>query len=168
MQQRPFSSFAYVLRFFWDGVPLVLWLGLGFWMYRKIQGLLGTPVELTAPFAIFGLWVVMYAGRPVRKFVMLRCYDLMLRVPVKAVCELALWKLILVHDRYWPSDLPTYLGMAIFASVYRGSSHARVMRINKILWHVEYVGRPHLAKPARTLLREVKAPLREEWRPDYN
>ena len=157
-----------MLRFFWDGVPLVFWLGLTFWTYRKIGSLLGTPVELTFPFALFGIWAVTYLLRPVRKFVMLRCYNLMLRVPVKAVRELAIWKLIIVHDRYWPSDLPDYLGMAIFASVYRASSYARMTRFNEILWHVEYVGKPHLAKPARSFLREVKAPLREEWRPDYN
>jgi len=159
---------AYVLRFFWDGVPLVLWLGLGFLMYRQVQRFLGTPVELTLPFALFGLWTVMFVLRPVRKFVMLRCYAAMMRVPINAVCELGIWKLILVHDKYWPSELPDYFGMAIFAEVYRVSSYARTSRINKILWQAEYVGKPHLAKPARTFLREVKAPLREEWRPDYN
>jgi len=159
---------AYVLRFFWDGVPVVLWLGIGLWMYRQIQAFLGITLEFALPFALFGLWALMFALRPVRKFAMLRCYAFMLRVPIKPVCELAIWKLILVHDRYWPSELPNYLGMAIFSAVYRGSSPARISRINKILWHVEYVGRPHLAKPARTLLRDVKAPLREEWRPDYN
>jgi len=137
-------------------------------MYRQIGRLLGTPVELTLPFALFAIGIVMYGLRPVRKFVMLRCYKLMLRIPITPVCELGIWKLILIHDRYWPSDLPDYLGMAIFSAVYRASSYARVSRINKILWRVEYLGKPDLAKPARTLLREVKAPLREEWRPDYN
>ena len=137
-------------------------------MYRTIQRLLGTPPELTIPFAFFGVWLVMFAMRPVRKFVMLRCYDLMLRTPITPICELGIWKLIIVHEKYWPSDVPDFLGTVIFATVYRGSSYDRMKRINKILWQVEYVGRPHLAKPARTLLREVKAPLREERRPDYN
>lgn len=163
MQVRPFSSLAYVLRFLWDGIPLLFWLGLMLLMYRQILSWLGIAVELAAPFALFGTWFATYALRPLRKFINLSCYDLMLRVPIKAVCELAIWKIILVHDRYWRSDLPDYLATTLFTSAYQSVSPSQVQLLNRILWQVEYTGKPHLAKPARMLLREVKAPLREDW-----
>jgi hypothetical protein len=160
---RPFSYTAYFLRIIWDGVPLLFWLALGGLVYYEIFRYLGTPVELTAPFAAFALWLAMRLLRPLRKLFNLTAYSLMLLSPIASLVELAVWELLLVNDRYWSSDLPEYEGMAIFANAYRRRSPIWRYKINQILWRADAVGRPHIAKPSREFLREVEAPLREGW-----
>jgi hypothetical protein len=85
----------------------------------------------------------------------------MLRIPIVPISELGIWKLLLVNDRYWPSELPEYLATQLFVETYAKLSTSGVARINRILWRAELLGRPHLAKPARAFLREVNAPLHD-------
>ena len=165
MRSRPFSLGAYLLRVLWDGVPVLLWLAYAVWLYRFLGHFLQIQPELLVPFILFGLWSTMYALRPVRKFLMLNAYRLMLYVPLQVVAELSIWKLLLVNDRYWPSDLPDYIGTAIFGRVYGLLPPSGAQRLNRILWRVEFLGKPHLSKPARAFLREVNAPLQEDAEP---
>ena len=160
---RPFSLTIYVLRAIWNGVALLAWLGIGILAFLQIQHYLRTPVELTAPFAAFALWGAMRLLRPLRKLFNMTAYFLMVYSPIQPLVALGIWELLLVNDRYWSNELPRYEGMTAFANAYRRHKPQWQHKINQILWRVEAVGRPHLAKPAREFLREVHAPLREEW-----
>ncbi|GEM_PF-5093602 len=159
---RPFSIPAYFLRLIWDGVPLLIWvslLGLGFW---QLEARLRIAPELALPIAGLGVWSIMWILRPIRKWFNMTAYYLMVCSSIKWLEELGVWKLLLVNDRYWSSDMPLYEGMAAFSKAYRGHKTAIRKRICQILWRCDAVGRPHIAKPSREFLREVDAPLRDE------
>ena len=161
---RPFSFTAQALRVIWDGVPLLVWLGLCYFFYRRIGLLLSTPMELTLPFAAAAVAVLMWLLRPVRKRFNITAYRLMVLSPIRPLVELGIWELLLVNEKYYSNELPRYEGMAAFAASFHRRKPKWQMKINRILWRADAVGRPHLAKPSREFLRQVNAPLREDWK----
>jgi hypothetical protein len=159
---RPFTNGAYVLRFLWDGVPMLVWLGVGLAVYRVIAQFVGTPPEINAPLTICAVAAVVWILRPVRKFFNMKAYYFMVLAPIKPLIELGVWKLLLVHDHYWHSEQPLYEGTLAFTTAYFQRKPEWQHKINQILWRAEMVGKSHVAKPSREFLREVNAPLQAD------
>jgi hypothetical protein len=159
---RPFSFLAIVFRVLWDGVPALVWLGFTFAAFLLVGRYLGTPTELTAPFAFLALVAVLQILRPLRKGLNLYSYYRMVRSSFRPLVELGIWKLLLVHDHYWRREEPLYEGTQLFIRAYHEHGPDWQQKINQILWRVEATAKAHLAKPARAFLREVDAPLHEE------
>jgi hypothetical protein len=160
---RPFSFTTYLLRAIWNGVPIGLWLALGGAAFLLVRKYIGIADELNAPIIAFAMWLVARLLRPVRKFFSMMAYSGMLLSPIHTLVELGTWQLLLVSDKYWSNELPEYQGMEAFTKAYRRRSAEWQLKINRILWRADAAGRPHVAKPSREFLREVGAPLREDW-----
>lgn len=156
---RPFSLLTYIFRGLWDGIPVLIWLGLGLFLYAQIQERTGLLNYLALMFAIAIVAGVMRALRPVRKAIMLASYKWMLGFPWRPIRELGIWKLLLVVERYWPGSYSDYIGMVSFSQVYQPMGQNERLTLCKILWRTDQMAPPHLAKAARNFLREVDAPL---------
>jgi hypothetical protein len=155
----PFLPFTYVLRFFWEGLSILVWLALGYSLYSLLVQYVGLLAYLAAMFAAFLVWGAMLILRPMRKPVLLFFYKTMVGVPFRPVTELGIWKLLLVADRFWRAARTDYVGIVAFSEAYKKLSKKGRMRCLLILWFVDRTGRPHLAKASRSFLREVNAPM---------
>jgi hypothetical protein len=155
---RAFPRAVIALRLVSRAIPIAVGGGVVLYATRRLSGWAEMDFQLFVAIGLAFGAACLYFLRPIRRVLLLRCYEAFARSRFRIFTELGTWELLRVAYRFWPgSPLTDHVGLSTLHRIYDTVDEQRREILLEIARRLEGFPNCPVGGAAGEFLREVHA-----------